>query len=80
MAVRIRLARAGRKKRPFYRVIVANSEARRDGSFLDVVGTYDPLTEPATVSLDQDKIKDWMAKGATPTDTVASLIRRAARG
>jgi small subunit ribosomal protein S16 len=76
MAVKIRLARHGAKKKPFYRVVVANSEARRDGRFLEIVGTYNPLREPAEVTLKDDRVKYWMEQGATPTDTVKSLLRR----
>jgi small subunit ribosomal protein S16 len=76
MAVKIRLTRMGRKKRPFYRVVVANSEAKRDGKFLEIVGTYDPMQEPVAINLKEDKIQAWMAKGATPSDTVKSLIKQ----
>jgi len=78
MAVRIRLARLGRKKKPFYRVIVANSEARRDGRFIDILGTYDPLKQPASVAIDQEKLASWLAKGAIPSETVRSLLAREA--
>jgi small subunit ribosomal protein S16 len=78
MAVRIRLTRFGRKKKPFYRIIVADSEAKRDGKFLDIVGTYDPLMDPATIKIDNDKLQDWLGKGALPTTTVKSLIKKAA--
>lgn len=70
MAVRIRLTRLGRKKQPFYRIIVADSESKRDGKFLDIVGTYDPLQEPAVIKIDNSKLEDWMSKGALPTTTV----------
>ncbi len=76
MAVRIRLARLGRKKKPFYRIVVANSEAPRDGKFLEIVGTYDPLQDPATVSIQQDKLQAWLDKGAKPSDTVKSLLAK----
>jgi small subunit ribosomal protein S16 len=78
MAVRIRLTRLGRKKQPFYRIIVADSESKRDGKFLDIVGTYDPLQEPAVINIDNSKIEDWMSKGALPTTTVKSLLKKAA--
>lgn len=78
MAVRIRLTRLGRKKKPFYRIIVANSENKRDGKFLDVVGTYDPCKEPAAITFDNTKLQDWLGKGALPTTTVKSLIKKAA--
>lgn len=77
MAVRIRLTRLGRKKKPFYRIIVANSENKRDGKFLDVVGTYDPCKDPAAITLDNTKLQDWLGKGALPTTTVKSLIKKA---
>jgi small subunit ribosomal protein S16 len=78
MAVRIRLTRFGRKKKPFYRIIVADSEAKRDGKFLDIVGTYDPLMDPAAINIDNLKLQDWLGKGALPTATVKSLIKKAA--
>ncbi|THB79778.1 MAG: 30S ribosomal protein S16 [Desulfobulbaceae bacterium] len=78
MAVRIRLTRLGRKKKPFYRIIVADSERARDGKFLDIVGTYDPLKDPAEIKIDQDKLQDWMGRGALPTTTVKSLIKKSA--
>jgi small subunit ribosomal protein S16 len=78
MAVRIRLTRLGRKKKPFYRIIVADSESKRDGKFLDILGTYDPLQKPAAVQIDNDKLQSWLGKGALPTVTVKSLIKKAA--
>lgn len=77
MAVRIRLTRLGRKKKPFYRIIVADSESPRDGKFLDILGTYDPLQTPAVIKIDNDKLQDWLGKGALPTTTVKSLIKQA---
>ncbi len=77
MAVRIRLTRLGRKKKPFYRIIVADSESKRDGKFLDIIGTYDPLQDPAAISINNDKLQDWMGRGALPTTTVKSLIKKA---
>ena len=76
MAVKIRLARMGAKKRPYYRVVVADQEAKRDGRFLEIIGTYDPNQEPAEVLIKQDRLNDWLEKGALPTNTVASLIKR----
>lgn len=76
MGVSIRLARHGAKKKPFYRIVVADRESPRDGRFLENVGTYDPLADPARVSLNSDRIKYWIAKGATPSDTVKSLLKR----
>lgn len=77
MAVRIRLTRLGRKKKPFYRIIVADSESPRDGKFLDIVGTYDPLKDPAEVKVDQEKLAHWIGKGALPTTTVKSILPKA---
>ena len=76
MGVRIRLARHGAKKKPFYRIVVADSENPRDGRFLEKLGTYDPLKDPAEVSLNPDRIKYWMEKGAIPSDTVRSLLKK----
>ncbi len=76
MAVRIRLARHGAKKRPFYRIVAAPSEAPRDGRFLEVLGTYNPLTDPATITVKEDRVLDWLDKGAQPSDTVRSLLRK----
>lgn len=75
MPVKIRLARHGAKKRPFYRVVVAESECPRDGRFLEVVGTYNPIHEPAQVELKADRVQYWLSQGATPTDTVRNLIK-----
>ena len=74
--VRIRLARHGAKKKPFYRIVVADKESPRDGRFLENVGTYDPLQNPAKVTLKEDRIKYWMDQGAIPSDTVKSLIKK----
>lgn len=74
MAVKIRLSRAGAKKKPFYRVVVADVRSPRDGRFVEVVGRYDPRLEPSFVQLDVDKVKDWIAKGAQPTAAVTKLI------
>jgi small subunit ribosomal protein S16 len=76
MAVKIRLARHGAKKRPFYRIVVADQESRRDGRFIEIVGTYNPLKEPADVSLNKDRISYWLEKGAEPTNTVRNIIKR----
>lgn len=78
MAVRIRLTRLGRKKQPFYRIIVADGESKRDGKFLDIVGTYDPLQNPAKIKVDNEKLNSWLGKGALPTTTVKSLLKKAA--
>lgn len=76
MAVKIRLARHGAKKKPFYRIVVADIESPRDGRFLEVVGTYDPLQDPAKVDLKEDRIRHWIGEGALPTDTVRSLLKK----
>lgn len=80
MAVRIRLTRLGRKKKPFYRIIVADSENKRDGKFLDIVGTYDPLQNPAAITINNEKLQEWIGKGALPTTTVKSLMSKNAAG
>ena len=77
MAVKIRLARYGAKKRPYYRIVVADSRTARDGRAIEQVGTYNPLTEPATVKLDLEKVDKWISNGAKPTDVVARLIDNA---
>ena len=77
MATKIRLARAGAKKRPFYQIVVADGRSRRDGSFIENVGTYDPTKNPAAVKLNADKALAWLAKGAQPTDTVRQLLKNA---
>ena len=76
MAVKIRLARHGKKKRPFYRIVVADGESPRDGRFIEAVGTYNPLPNPAAVSLKEERVKYWMDQGAIPTDTVRSLLKK----
>lgn len=76
MPVRIRLMRFGRKKRPFYRVVVADSRSPRDGKFLDTLGYYDPLKEPFEFKVDESKVKEWLEKGAEPTETVRALLRK----
>ena len=76
MSVKIRLARHGAKKKPFYRIVIADSESPRDGKFLENVGTYNPLADPAKVSLKQERIKHWIGQGAIPTDTVKSLLKK----
>ena len=74
MAVKIRLARHGAKKRPYYRVVVADGRMPRDGRYIELVGRYNPLTSPKTIDLDLEKIDSWIAKGAQPTNAVAHLI------
>lgn len=76
MAVKIRLKRMGAKKHPFYRVVVADSRSPRDGRIIDTVGTYDSTTQPALVSLDDEKAIEWLQKGAQPTDTVKDLFSK----
>ena len=76
MAVKIRLRRMGAKKAPFYRVVVADSRYPRDGRFIEEIGYVNPLTDPATVSIDADKAKDWIAKGAQPTETVKAYLKK----
>ena len=76
MAVKIRLRRMGAKKSPFYRVVVADSRYPRDGRFIEEIGTCNPMTNPASISIDAEKAKKWMATGAQPTDSVKSLLKR----
>jgi len=75
MAVKIRLARRGRAKKPFYHIVVADARAPRDGRFIEKIGVYNPLTSPATIDLDRDKAFDWIMKGAIPTETMRSILR-----
>ena len=75
--VKIRLRRMGAKKAPFYRVVVADSRYPRDGRFIEEIGTYDPLTNPATVTVDVEKAQAWIKNGAQPTDTVKALLKKA---
>ena len=74
MAVKIRLTRKGDKKSPFYRVVVADSRSPRDGKFIDIIGTYNPLTDPAEIKIDAEKAKEWIKNGAQPTETAKSLL------
>jgi small subunit ribosomal protein S16 len=76
MSVTIRMARHGRKKRPFYRVVVADKDMPRDGRFLELVGTVNPLTDPHTIALKEDRIKYWLGVGARPSDTVSRIIEK----
>jgi small subunit ribosomal protein S16 len=75
--VKIRLQRGGRKKKPFYRVVAADSRAPRDGAFLEIIGHYNPLTEPATIVIDEEKALKWLRDGAQPTETAHSLLQKA---
>lgn len=77
MAVKIRLTRLGDKKSPFYRVVVADSRSPRDGKFIEVLGTYDPLKNPAEVKVDTEKASKWLKNGATPTETAKSVLVKA---
>jgi len=77
MAVRIRLTRKGGHKHPFYRVVAADSRMPRDGRFLDILGTYDPLKQPAAIDLDEEKVISWLKKGATASDTAQQLLKQA---
>jgi len=76
MPVKIRLARHGAKKKPFYRIVAADSESPRDGRFLEIVGTYNPLIDPAEVSLKRERVKYWIDQGAIPTATVKNLLKK----
>jgi small subunit ribosomal protein S16 len=76
MAVKIRLARHGAKKRPFYRIVAADSDSPRDGRFLEKLGTYNPLQASAQVVLDKERVKYWIGQGATPSDTVRTILKR----
>ncbi|NLD01751.1 MAG: 30S ribosomal protein S16 [Clostridiales bacterium] len=77
MAVKIRLKRMGMKKKPFYRVVVADERTPRDGLFIEEIGTYDPMINPAQIKIDVEKAAAWMKKGAQPTDTVRILLKKA---
>jgi small subunit ribosomal protein S16 len=80
MAVRMRLARVGSKKNPIYRVVVADARSPRDGRFIEIVGRYNPQTDPSTIQFDEDKVKDWLSKGVQPSDAVARLLKAAGVG
>lgn len=75
MAVKIRLQRKGRKQSPFYHIVIANSRSPRDGRFIEKIGTYNPMTKPATIEIDRDKAYEWLMNGAQPTDTVRAILR-----
>jgi len=75
MPVRMRLTRVGSKKNPVYRVVVADSRSPRDGKFIDIVGRYNPQTEPSLIEVDEAKVRDWLGKGAQPTEAVARLLK-----
>jgi len=76
MSVKIRLARHGTKKKPFYRIVVADSESPRDGKYLELVGTYDPLQDPAVVTVKEERVKYWIGQGALPSNTVKSIFKK----
>jgi len=75
--VKIRLQRVGKKKEPFYHIVVADSKSPRDGKIIEQLGTYNPMTEPSTITLDKEKVEQWIKNGAKPTDTVKALIEKA---
>ena len=75
MAVKIRLARRGSKGNPFYRIVVADARSPRDGAFIERIGTYDPQAEPSAITVDAEKARDWIGKGAQPTDQVRNLLK-----
>ena len=75
MAVKLRLTRVGSKKNPIYRVVAADSRSPRDGKFIEIIGRYNPQSEPSLIELDEAKVKDWLGKGAQPTEAVARLIK-----
>jgi small subunit ribosomal protein S16 len=77
MSVKIRLARHGAKKHPFYRIVIADSDSPRDGRYIEQVGTYDPSPNPARVTVQKEKLDKWLSRGARPTDTVATVLKRA---
>ena len=78
MAVKLRLTRIGKKKQPQYRIVAADARSPRDGRFIEIIGHYNPLTEPPTVTIDRDKVQAWISKGAQPSNTVKRLIANAA--
>jgi small subunit ribosomal protein S16 len=75
LAVKMRLTRVGSKKNPIYRVVIADSRSPRDGMFIEIVGRYNPQTDPSTIELKEDKVREWLAKGAQPTDSVRKLLK-----
>ena len=75
MAVKLRLTRVGSKKNPIYRVVAADSRSPRDGKFIEIVGRYNPQTDPSTIELNEDKVRDWLSKGAQPTESVRKLLK-----
>jgi small subunit ribosomal protein S16 len=75
LSVKLRLTRVGSKKNPVYRIVAADTRSPRDGKFLEIVGRYNPQTDPSTIEFDEQKVRDWLAKGALPSDTVARLLK-----
>jgi small subunit ribosomal protein S16 len=75
VAVKLRLTRVGSKKNPIYRVVAADSRSPRDGKFIEIIGRYNPQTDPSTIELDEQKVKDWLGKGAQPTESVRRLLK-----
>jgi small subunit ribosomal protein S16 len=75
VAVKLRLTRVGSKKNPIYRVVAADSRSPRDGKFVEIVGRYNPQTDPSTIELNEDKVRDWLSKGAQPTESVRKLLK-----
>ena len=75
MAVKLRLTRVGSKKNPVYRIVAADSRSPRDGKFLEIVGRYNPQTDPSTIELDEEKVRGWLSKGAQPSETVSRLLK-----
>jgi len=75
LAVKLRLTRVGSKKNPVYRIVAADSRSPRDGKFLEIVGRYNPQTDPSTIEVNEERVKDWLSKGATPSATVAKLLK-----
>lgn len=76
MAVRLRLTRKGAKKKPYYRLVAADSEAPRDGRFLDILGSYNPMKDPAEIKIDREKISKWLEKGASPSESVMAILKK----
>lgn len=75
--LRIRLRRLGKKRQPYYRIVVAERRERRDGDFIEMIGSYNPHTDPPQVTVDGDKVKDWISKGAQPSEAAEKILRRA---
>ncbi len=76
MATKIRLTRMGAKKKPFYRIVVADSQSPRDGRFIEIIGNYDPLQDPAVINIKEDRVVEWLSKGAKPSRTVSNLLQK----